>query len=75
MKHKITGIVWFTGLQSIGIITTIDPMGKIKARIGYCQKLSTSDCIDYIRKNGAKFPIAEAEQLIKEFGQPLDIEY
>ena len=76
MNNKITGVAWFTAGQSVGIITTIDIQGKIKARCGFAQRLEPEiSTLHNIRVNGAQFPIIEAQSLIQQFGRTLDIEY
>ena len=78
MKSKITGVAWFTAVNTIGIITLTNELGENKAYIG--EVVGLSEVWDIIllatvKDLGAKFPYNEAKAIIEKQGQKLNIEY
>lgn len=68
--RKITGVVWFgAGETAIGIVTTIsEPMNEKRAYIGIGKGIDQVYDMEFIAYWGAKFPIEEAETLVKSKG-------
>lgn len=63
------GHAWFTARKTVGIFLMMNtPENKLKAYIGAPGGLDEEDDLQYIKEDGAHFPVLEAASLIKKFG-------
>ena len=63
------GHAWFTARKTVGIFLMMNtPENKLKAYIGAPGGLDEEDDLQYIKEDGASFPVLEAASLIKKFG-------
>lgn len=63
------GHAWFTARKTVGIFLMMStPDNKLKAYIGAPGGLDEEDDLEYLKEDGANFPVLEAASLIKKFG-------
>lgn len=72
-RNRITGVAWFNGRGSIGIVTCIMD-GEEKAYISTVNGEHELGDTIHVAEWGSYFPFEEAKSIIEKLGTPQNIE-